>query len=147
MSRPPKISSAIEKKLKETRIARLATLGPDATPHLVPVCFVYDGKVFYSAIDRKPKRTPPAKLARLRHIRATPRVALLLDEYHENWNRLWYILVRGTAALIPQSAGKERRKAVRKLRAKYRQYAAGMLPDDAPIIRIVPRKIVYWGQI
>lgn len=148
MPRPPQpISDAIRAKLKKARIARLATLDVQGRPHIVPVCFVYDGSVFYTALDRKPKRVAPAKLARLRHIEATPQVALLIDEYSEDWQQLWYILVRGKAKLIPMSASREWARAIRRLREKYPQYAAGMLAADAPVIRITPERIISWGRI
>ena len=111
------------------------------------VCFVFDNSVFYSAIDRKPKRVAPEKLARLKHIRANPEVALLIDQYCEDWTLLWYILIRGKAKLIPQSATAERARAIRKLKAKYPQYAAGMLAEDAPILRVTVKRIVAWGKI
>jgi PPOX class probable F420-dependent enzyme len=141
------ISNAIQAKLEETRVARLATLDAEYAPHIVPVCFVYNGKVFYSAVDRKPKRVAPGRLARLRHIRAWPQIALIIDEYHEDWEQLWYVLVRGKAKLIPKSAHQERAQAIRQLRAKYPQYAAAMLPDDSPVIRITPERITSWGRI
>ena len=141
------ISDAIQAKLEDARVARLATLDAEFGPHIVPICFAYDGKVFYTAVDRKPKRVVPERLARLRHIRTVPQVALLIDEYREDWRRLWYVLVRGKAKLIPNSAQKERAEAIRRLRAKYPQYAAGMLADDAPIIRITPERIISWGKI
>jgi PPOX class probable F420-dependent enzyme len=119
----------------------------DSRPHIIPICFAYDGKLFYSAIDQKPKRVPGERLKRLQNIHAVPHVALLIDEYDEDWTQLWYVLIRGRARLLPQSARVERAGATRKLRAKYPQYAAGMLVDDAPIIRITPERIVFWGNI
>jgi len=116
-------------------------------PHIVPICFAYDGKLFYTAVDQKPKRVPRERLARLQNIRAMPRVALLVDEYDEDWTQLWFILVRGTARLIPDSAHQERAWAIGKLKAKYAQYTRGMLADDAPIIRITPDRTTYWGKI
>src|SRR5262249_59914493 len=98
---------------------------------------------FYSAIDHKPKRIDGAKLARLKNIEQTPRVALLVDHYDENWTRLWYVLVRGQAALVSDSA--EQKRAIRLLRQKYQQYDSAMLADDAPVMRIVPAKITAWG--
>ena len=145
--KPQKISAAVQKMLKEARVARLATLDAKSGPHLVPVCFAYDGKLFYTAVDQKPKRVPPERLARLRNIRAVPRVALLIDKYDEDWTQLWYILIRGKARLIPKSAHQEHARAMRKLRAKYPQYARGMLADDAPIIRITPERTTSWGEI
>ena len=141
------ISDAVQVKLEEARVARLATLDAACGPHIVPVCFAYDGKVFYTAVDRKPKRVVPERLARLRNISAAPQVALVIDKYDEDWTRLWYVLVRGTAKLVAKSAHGERTRAIRQLRAKYPQYAAGMLADNAPIIRITPERITSWGKI
>src|SRR6266481_5654521 len=141
----PLISPGIRAKLETARVARLATLDAERKPHAVPICFSYDGSVFYSAIDRKPKRVAPTQLARLKNIRMTPQAALLIDEYDEDWTRLWYVLVRGEAELV--SAPAERQRALAQLRAKYAQYASGMLADDAPIVRITPQRITSWGEI
>jgi PPOX class probable F420-dependent enzyme len=141
------ISGAIQKMLQVARVARLATLDARNRPHIVPICFAYDGKCFYTALDQKPKRVTPDRLARVRNIRAVPRVALLIDEYDEDWTKLWYVLIRGKAKLIPKSAQKEHARAIRKLRDKYPQYSLGMLADDAPIIRITPERITSWGKI
>jgi PPOX class probable F420-dependent enzyme len=143
---PHPISDAILAKLKEARIARLATLDAESRPHIVPICFAFDGQVFYSIVDRKPKRVAPAKLARVRHIRQRSQVALLIDQYDEDWTKLWYILVRGQARLIPKRH-KEYPEGTRQLTAKYPQYAAGMLADDAPLIRVTPERIVSWGNL
>lgn len=141
------ISDAVRAKLDEARVARFATLDAKRGPHIVPICFTYDGKFFYTAIDRKPKRVAAERLARLQNIRAVPQVAILIDKYNEDWTRLWYILIRGNARLIPTSAFKERASAIRRLRAKYLQYVGSMLADDAPIIRITPERITSWGKI
>jgi len=144
--KPQPISAAVRKMLKEARVARLATLDAKRRPHIVPVCFAYDGKLFYTAVDLKPKRVPPERLARLQNIRAVSSVALLIDKYEEDWTQLWYVLIRGKASLIPKSARKERAWAIRKLKAKYSQYALGMLADDAAIIRIAPERTTSWGK-
>ena len=75
-----KFSGAVQRMLKQARVARLATLDTEGRPHIVPVCFVYDGKAFYTAIDQKPKRVSPDRLVRMQNIRAISRVALLIDE-------------------------------------------------------------------
>jgi PPOX class probable F420-dependent enzyme len=138
---------AIQSKLAEARVARLATTDEQGHPHVIPVCFVYDGRDFYTALDAKPKRVRPQRLARVRHIQVQPSVALLVDEYGEDWQQLWYILVRGTAELLSGSEGKEQEKARRLLKAKYPQYRAGLLPDQALLIRIRPRRIISWGNL
>jgi PPOX class probable F420-dependent enzyme len=114
------ISDQIHESAKGARVARLATLDKNRAPHMVPICFIYDGSFFYTAIDRKPKSVAPTQLARLKNISIAPQVALLIDEYNEDWSRLWYVLVRGEAALV--SATAERGHALTQLRAKYSQY-------------------------
>jgi len=141
----PLISPEIQAKLEVARIARLATLDAERRPHVIPVCFVWDGLVFYSAIDRKPKRVAPTRLARLKNIQETPQVALLIDQYDEDWTRLWYILVRGEARLV--STRTENKRAIQRLKAKYPQYDANMLVDDAPVLRITPLRVIPWGKL
>jgi PPOX class probable F420-dependent enzyme len=142
--RLPLISLGIRAKLETARVARLATLDSALRPHLVPICFVYDRSVFYSAIDRKPKRVAPSRLVRLKNIKEMPQVALLVDHYDEDWTRLWWVLVRGEAELVLTSAEQER--AVERLKAKYPQYDDEMLPDDAPVLRITPLRLTAWGK-
>lgn len=142
-----RISASVQTKLQQAKVARLATLDAEGRPHIVPVCFIYYDKVFYTAIDLKPKRVAPERLARLKHIKAAPHVALLIDHYDDDWKRLWYVLVRGTATLVSESAAPEHAAAIRRLRVKYTQYADGMLADDALLIRITPERTTCWGNI
>ncbi len=79
------------------------------------------------------------------NIKKIPHVALLVDEYDEDWTGLWYVLVRGDAALV--SAPSERKRAIQLLRAKYTQYDRIMLADDALVLRITPERINAWGNI
>jgi len=139
------ITPEIHAKLELARIARLATVNREQRPHVIPICFVWDGSVFYSAIDRKPKRVAPTRLVRLKNIEEIPHVVLLVDQYDEDWTRLWYVLVRGEAELV--SAPVERKRAIQHLRAKYPQYDESLLADDAPILRITPVRVTAWGEI
>jgi PPOX class probable F420-dependent enzyme len=141
------LSRTIRAKLRQARIARLATIDAKLAPHMVPVCFAYDGNGFYTALDQKLKRVSPERLTRVRNIAVNPEVALLIDEYNEDWAQLWYVLIRGEAKLIPLRGCKERARAIRKLRDKYSQYSEKVLPNDAPIIRITPRRTTCWGKI
>ena len=112
-------------------------------PHLIPICFVFAGDHFYSVLDQKPKRTPVTQLKRVRNILSNPNVAVVLDHYEEDWNRLWYVLVRGSAQLIRE--GEEHRRATLMLREKYPQYLE-MDIDDSPVIKITPEGITSWGE-
>jgi PPOX class probable F420-dependent enzyme len=71
--------------LGSARVARLATVAADGRPSVVPVCFAIGGETIYHAVDHKPKAT--RRLARLEHIAAEPRVAVLADQYDDRWAR------------------------------------------------------------
>ena len=137
----------VQEKLRQARVGHLATAGPQGDPLVVPVCFASNGRAIFTPIDRKPKRSPPERLERVRHIRANPRVALVIDHYQEDWSRLWFILIRGRASLVSFKQSREHREAQALLRQKYPQYRAGMLPPRAPIIRIIPGRITLWGKM
>ena len=130
------------------RVARLATADASGAPHVVPICFVLDGvrdgARLYTALDSKPKRVHGRALKRVRNIVSNPQVALVFDRYREDWERIGYVLVTGTAALVDDQA--ERAVAEALLRAKYRQYRS-MLTPGSPIIRIDPVRVVAWGDL
>ncbi len=129
--------------INSIRVARLATADSSGAPHVVPVCFAYDGDSFYSVLDQKPKRTSVERLKRVRNIVSNPRVSLVLDSYDEDWSRLWYALVTGTALLL--RSGQEHAGAIQLLRHKYAQYEE-MEIDANPVIRITPERITWWGK-
>jgi len=127
------------------RVARLATVDASGQPFVVPICYAFDGRVIYSALDEKPKNVAPGQLKRVRNIQANPHVALVIDDYAEDWNRLAYIQLRGRADLLPVGTA-EHTTAIRLLREKYPQYQA-MAIDRQPVIRIAPEAIVAWGAV
>jgi len=143
---PPasRLSQFASRLLSSTRTAHLATSDKSGQPHVIPICFIFNGKHFYSPIDEKPKRAAPAKLKRLRNIRENPNVALVIDRYEEDWRKLAYILVFGKARIL--QSGEKHRRAVKLLRQKYRQYLA-MAIHERPMIVITPMRIVCWGMV
>ena len=130
--------------IRSARVAHLATADKNGCPHVVPICFVFDGNYFYSPIDEKPKRTAPEKLKRVKNIRENAQVALVIDHYEEDWRKLAYMLVSGNARVL--LSGASHRKAVTLLRRKYSQYRK-MRIDRLPIILIRPTRITSWGAI
>ena len=128
-------------RVNRFRVARLATADAAGKPLVVPVCFVCSKGNIYSVVDEKPKRVAAARLRRLRNIEANPRVSLLVDHYEEDWSRLFYILVEGTAKLLPE--GKEQQAALGLLRRKYAQYRKMKLASK-PVIKISPSRLISW---
>jgi len=135
--------TVIARLARDHRVARLATVDETGAPHLVPVCYATDGRAYYSPIDAKPKRRPPTELRRLRNIRANPRVALLIDHYEEDWRRLSWVMVQGRAELL--DGGPEWAEARALLEAKYPQYRDMPIADTAPMIKIVPERVLDWS--
>jgi len=128
--------------LHQARVARLATASATGEPHVVPVCFIFDGTYFYSAIDSKPKRVAAARLRRLQNLRENPRASLVIDHYEEDWARLRYVLVMGSGEIL--ETGQDRERALDMLREKYPQYHAMRDFGLGPVIRLTPKRVVSW---
>ena len=112
-------------------VARLATVGADGSPRLVPCCFVLEGDVAYSAVDAvKPKRS--LRLRRLDDVQANPAVCLLVDHYSDDWTELWWVRLDGRGRVVEH--GPERDRAVELLGAKYRQYRDR--PPEGPVLAV-----------
>ena len=117
-------------------MARLATVGADGAPHVVPIVFALAGDVIHSAVDAKPKRH--SRLKRLANIAHEPRVSVLVDHYDDDWSRLWWVRADGIAAVERPSPD-----ALGALRAKYPQYEAE--PPPGPFLRIEVRRWSSWS--
>jgi PPOX class probable F420-dependent enzyme len=109
----------------DVRVARLATVGRDGRPHVVPICFALDGDTLYTAVDSKPKAT--RKLRRLADIEADPRVEIVLDHWDEDWSRLWWIRLSGRARVVEHDA-----RGLELLVARYPQYRTD--PPAGPFV-------------
>lgn len=128
------------------RVARFATADRDGQPVVVPICYAFDGRNIYSAIDEKPKSVPPHNLKRVRNIEANPKVSMVIDDYSEDWAELAFVMISGIAEIItPDQHVTEHSKAVELLRAKYPQYHS-MAIDNRVLIKIRPVLIKRWAS-
>jgi PPOX class probable F420-dependent enzyme len=128
-----------EPRLTTARVARLATTDPDGRPHLVPIVFAIEGDTLYTAVDQKPKRS--RTLRRIENARRRPDVTILVDDYDEDWGRLWWIRLRGRARVLDD--GLERERALTLLAAKYPQYRAD--PPDGPVLAVDVTDVRTWS--
>jgi PPOX class probable F420-dependent enzyme len=117
-------------------VARLATVGADGAPHLVPIVFALVGETIHSAVDAKPKRHRGLK--RLANIAAEPRVSVLADHYADDWTTLWWVRADGVARVLPESPA-----GLDALVAKYPQYR--VTPPPGPFVEISVRRWTAWG--
>ena len=130
------------------RRAILTTIGPDGRPRPVPICFVLDpGRpILYTPLDEKPKRVDDVlELARVRDMGADARVSVLVDRWDEDWKRLAWVRLRGSAARL-DAGNPEHTAVVGALRGKYEQYRAHDL-DRRPVIAIAIEQVTSWGAL
>ena len=90
--------------------------------------------MLYTVVDEKPKRT--RRLQRLRNIEANPQVEVLIDQYDEDWSRLRWLRLRGTARVVDEP------RAVELLAAKYPQYRRH--PPGGPVIAVSIEQRSEW---
>jgi PPOX class probable F420-dependent enzyme len=125
------------------RVGRMATVRPDATPHVVPITFALfrDGSAIhcYWAVDAKPKRS--AVLQRIKNLRANPAVEIVVDAYDDDWTRLWWVRLRGTGRVVTSTD--ERGSAITALAAKYAPYRSMELADD--VVAIDVEGVSWWS--
>ncbi len=132
-----RLRAAVRKILERERVCRLATVGPDGTPHVVPVCHVLHQGRMYFASDRTARK--------VRNLRARPRAAAVVDLYAEDWSRLAGVMVVGRVSLIDR--GPRFRRIRRLLYQKYPQYPAdaALEEGEAVIAELAPERVLTWG--
>jgi PPOX class probable F420-dependent enzyme len=133
------LSVADSERVRANPIARLATIRPDGTPHLVPITFAFDGEALVTAVDGKPKRT--TDLQRLHNIAVHPAVSVLIDRYDDDWTQLWWVRIDGSADVV--NDGINHARAIEVLTAKYAQYRDR--PPTGPVIRVRPGRVTTWA--
>jgi PPOX class probable F420-dependent enzyme len=110
--------------------ARMATVDDRWGTHLVATVFAVDGDNVYLPVDSKPKRD--RRLRRLDNVRRDPRVTLLVDDYTDDWDTLWWVRINGEARVVED--GGELARARELLAAKYSQYRDSAVQRIGPVI-------------
>jgi len=124
------------------RLAHLATCGGDGQPHVVPICYAVEAAALHFVVDEKPKASK--RLRRLRNLEENPRAAVVIDDYDDEWRRLAYLLLRGTASVVRDPG--EYQRVVALLRARYGPYRAMPLAMvDNPLVRIAIESEHFWS--
>ena len=140
--------------VERARVGRLATADADGRPHVVPICVaIVDGDLV-TPIDEKPKQVSPEALRRSRDVAENSNVAVVFDHYSEDWSRLGWVQVRGTATLVkPGEQGEQGEQGEDRhgtgfgaLRRKYDQYADHDL-EGRPLIWIEAESVRSWGAL
>ena len=129
-------------RLRSARVGRLATITPEARPHVVPFVFALvelDRHVIaYWVVDRKPKRSQ--RLQRLRNLDGNPAAEFVVDGYDEDWRALWWVRASGAGRVVDDAS--EECAALEALAAKYPPYAGD--PPVGPVVAIEIETISGW---
>ncbi len=128
--------------IKGARVARLATVDQRLHPYAVPAVFVFYDNSFFIPLDRKTKSVDPKTLRRVKNIEQNPNIVLLIDEYREDWKRLFYLMIHGKARIIDIKNHKIVGKVHKLLIAKYPQYKK--IGVGTSCIKINPQKVTLW---
>jgi coenzyme F420-0:L-glutamate ligase / coenzyme F420-1:gamma-L-glutamate ligase len=123
------------------RVGRFATVGADGQPHVLPIVYVLHETDLFTPLDGKPKQVPLNKLQRVRNLVANNRVAVVVDDYDEDWSRLAWVQLRGHATVI--DAGENYALGIQLLQDKYPQYATVPLLSR-PLIHIRIETVRSW---
>lgn len=129
----------MERRVASAYVARLATVGADGRPHIVPICFALDEQTLYFAVDSKPKQT--TNLKRLRNIAANPAISVLVDHYEADWDKLWWVRLDGVARVVTDDG--EVKRALRLLAARYSQYRA--TTPAGPVVAVAIAGMTGWS--
>jgi general stress protein 26 len=106
------LPQGIKDFITAARVCRIATVRPNGEPHVIPVCPVFDGdSTVY--VDIGPRSATAGS------IESDPRVAVVIDEYSEDWNELKSVLLRCRAEPVDSA---ERDRAWDRIREKFPQY-------------------------
>lgn|SRR5690242_6691054 len=133
--------------IDKAKVARLATVDSEHKPHLIPVVFAFDNDSYFIPIDEKTKRFKPENLKRTKNIQQNSDVALLIDEYNDDWTKLYFVMIQGKASIIggkklEQNELSLLEKAHKLLIDKYLQYQKIGIGEY--VIVIIPQKVITW---
>jgi PPOX class probable F420-dependent enzyme len=132
--------SPLRDRFAEARVARLATVGRDGAPHVVPITFAVVGATIVHAVDHKPKRT--RALRRLENIAAHPAVSVLADHYDEDWGTLWWVRADGRAHIVEASSA-DGATAIAALAERYAPYRD--TPPEGPVVVVAVERWSGWA--
>lgn len=128
-----------EKFLKEQKILRLATIGKDKLPHIVPVWYLYSKKKIHIGTNT---RTRKAK-----NLKKNRNVAFCIDK-GVNAPDIFGVMGQAKAKLILNETMVK--KIAKEILLKYfktlkNKSARELLDDTDCIIEIIPKKITTWS--
>ncbi|HEX3462155.1 MAG TPA: PPOX class F420-dependent oxidoreductase [Acidimicrobiales bacterium] len=108
--------------LAKGKLGRLATIGADGVPHVVPLGWTYNAQL--GTIDIGGRDVTHSQ--KFRNVQHNPNVALVVDDVLTPW-RPRCVMIRGRAEALMEAVGADGE-------------------DRGPTIRITPTKVNSWGM-
>jgi pyridoxamine 5'-phosphate oxidase family protein len=108
--------------LAKGKLGRLATVGADGVPHVVPLGWTYNPAL--DTIDIGGRDVVPTQ--KFRNVQHNPKVGLVIDDVLPPW-RPRSLMIRGRAEALVDAVGADGN-------------------DRGPTIRITPTKVNSWGM-
>jgi len=139
-----KLNQKTKTLIKRAKVARLATVDQKSHPYVVPVVFVFHENSFFIPLDEKVKTVNARKLKRVKNIEKNPNVTLLIDEYQNDWKKLFFLMIHGKATVIDGKNTKLMDKIHKLLISKYPQYKKICVGNSC--IKINPTKVTFWNN-
>lgn len=122
------LPDAVKEFVTGAPVCRIATVRPNGEPHVIPVCPIYDGEATVY-VDIAPRGVSA------QGFRTHPSIAVLIDEYHDDWSKLQAVILRCRAEAIE---GEELERAWAMIRQKFPQYGSvGWEPRLTLALRIL----------
>ena len=125
--------------LKSQKVLRLATIGKNKAPHIVPVWYLYSAKKIYIGTNTKTQKA--------KNIKANKHASFCVD-VGVNAPNIYGVMGQGDANLILE---KNKVKSIaKKILSRYfktleNKSAKELLDDTDCIIQITPKKISIWN--
>ena len=125
--------------LKSQKVLRLATVGKNKSPHIVPVWYMYSAKKIYIGTNTKTQKAKNAK--------KNNKVSFCID-VGINAPNIYGVMGQGKANLILEDS--KVKKIATKILLRYfetidNKSAQELLDDTDCVIEIVPEKIKTWS--
>ena len=132
-----KLTGVTAEFIRWARVCRVATVSAEGVPHLVPVCHVLAREKLYFGAGKDG--------AKVRNLKANPRISVTVDEYSDHWDGLKGAMIQGHSRLIER--GPEFTRIRDLLYEKYPQYPkeAALATSDSVIVEVTPRRVFSWG--
>jgi PPOX class probable F420-dependent enzyme len=117
----------------------LGTMHPDRGVDLVPVVYAVDAdQTIFIPIDTV-KEKGSTRLQRTENLRYDPRCTLLVDDYDDDWSRLWWVRINGEGR---EATIEDLQRFFPLLADRYRQYADPVVIAGGIVVS--PRQVTGW---